>query len=98
MINIHDIQLAYNELYRCIREYIWDIKTVEKLAELEIAVYQTCPDIYEIRKQFSLLRIETREIEDEDEDLHAAYEDMSELILSSDETYVKLYKVDTEVE
>lgn len=93
MINVSDIQRAYNYLYECIRNYIWGIATVEKLADLEIAVYKTCPDIRDIQWKLSKLRSDTREMEMEDEDLQGAYDAMEELLSSSDIPFARLYQV-----
>lgn len=52
------IQTAYNKLYTEFRNYIWDFRCIEALADLEIEVYQTFPDVDKIKSKFSKLKRE----------------------------------------
>lgn len=90
MISNKDLQRGYINLYKQLRNYIWDFKTVVKIAALETATHQTCPDLEEIRREFRLLRQEVSEVANEDEEFNAELESFEDLIESSDTTYSKL--------
>lgn len=88
-----EIQNAYVDLYKQIRKYIWAFSTVEVLAELEVAIYSSFPDIQEIRNKFNQLYQDIREQCMEDEDLNKSVEDLRELIESDGIFYAKIEKV-----
>jgi len=97
MIGTGDIRNAYNYLYEQIRNYIWGFPVIEKLADVEVGCYSTCPDVLKIRSDFAQLNLLIRDVAKEDEELQKAVDNFSELINSSDEAYAKLLKVDEEV-
>ena len=45
MVNSSDIQLAYIDLYKQIRKYVWDIDSVELIAKIEDEANKSFPDI-----------------------------------------------------
>lgn len=92
MINVAIIQREYNRLYRELRKYIWDFEAVEAIADLEVAVYQLCPDMQLIRDRLGLLKIFTRELEVEDADLSKAFKRFEDLVMEDDTPYAKLYQ------
>ena len=93
MISSAEIQSAYVNLYRNIRNYIWDFKTVECLAELEIAVYTSFPDITDVRNKFNQLYIDIRSQFEEDEEFKKAAEEFKELIEKDETFYSKIDSV-----
>jgi len=92
MISAVEIQTTYNKLYALIREYIWDFKTVQALAGLEIAVYRRFPDLTEIRSLLSALKrlVSNYGVLQEDADLSDAFDYLGELIESNPDIYSKL--------
>ena len=86
MINVSELQLCYNDLYKAMREYIWSYPTVEALAELEISVYQKCPDLEVVKRNLYMLDQRIRNVKYDDEDLKKAYDEFSD-VLNSDSTY-----------
>ena len=56
MISAVDIQNAYINLYKELRKYIWSAEMVEAIVDLEIAVYETFPDMNRIRKHFKAVK------------------------------------------
>lgn len=96
MINSAKIQRYYNRIYKEVRKYIWDFAAVEALADFEVAVYKTCPDLIEIQNKLDKFRLYTIEVEREDEDLVKAFNKFEELIKSDDTPFAKLYQI-TEV-
>ena len=93
MLEINDIQSAYNNLYKVLRNYFWPIDTVEKLAELEIECYKSFPDISALRSLFEKLFLDIRECAAENEELSKQCDKFREIVQSSDSIYNKLTKV-----
>ena len=92
MIAAAIIQSAYNELYKQLRNYIWDYDTVVKIAELEAATYMAFPDLEKIRICASQLDTELRasDVYDEDEALQAAMKTFDEQLEGADAVYYGL--------
>lgn len=70
MIAATDIQNAYINLYKEMQKYIWSAETIENLADLEVSVYETFPDMNVIRKNFKQLKYDLYDIlrsDDKDE-------------------------------
>ena len=93
MISFADIQVAYNNLYKQVRKYLWDFQAVEALADLEIACYRTCQDLHEISSALNRFVTYTLEVRREDADLDKAINDLQSLIDSDTSTYAKLNRV-----
>lgn len=93
MISSAEVQAAYIDLYTCLRNYIWDFRTVEYLAELEVLVYTTFPNIADIRNKFHQLYIDIRDVCKEDEELDKACKSFQQIIESDDIFYSKLDRV-----
>ena len=96
MVNSADIQIAYNYLYECLREYIWDFRTVQDIAQLEVATYQRIPDLDEVKRYLDRVYISIREVRVDDENLDAAFKEFYDALLPSNKSYSKIYMV-TEV-
>jgi hypothetical protein len=92
MISSIDIQNAYINLYKKLREYIWSAPVIEIIADLETAVYETFPDMGNIRKQFKLLKYELYDILRDDEEMRDVV-DAFEDTISDDIGYSRLEKV-----
>lgn len=92
MIAAAMIQQAYIDLYRQIRNYIWDYDTVVKLAELEVAAYMAFPDIDKVRYALDQLKVElnSSDVYAEDEDLQKAVDDFSETLDGADQVFYGL--------
>ena len=56
IITSADLQNKYLDFYRCMMQYLWDIRVVENLAHLEIAIYERFPDKSTILRYLNLLR------------------------------------------
>ena len=85
MISAKDLQRAYVNLYRQLRNYVWDVDTVEHLANFEIAVYSRFPDLAEIKRLFEILKKDTAdvvEMEQEDSEVYT-YEDTLEAMIKA---------------
>lgn len=93
MISAAELQNAYIKFYEQMRKYIWMFATVELLAELEVAVYSSFPDIDNIRRLYNSLWPDIRSTSLEDEEFKKAADAFNELIQTSDTFYSKLDRV-----
>lgn len=93
MITLQDLTRQYVKLYECVRKYIWPFKTVEDLAELEIAVYNRFPDIEEVRVKFEKFYRDIQLECKEDEELNKEVEAFRKVLDSDDIMYSKILKV-----
>lgn len=92
MVSYADIQNAYNKLYTQVSKYIWSFPVVAALADLEIAIYQTCQDLVDIRSRYLRFRGLITSVLYNDEELKEAMDNLESLIYE-DSVYVKLNKV-----
>ena len=92
MIAAAMIQQAYIDLYKQIRNYIWDYDTVVKLAELEVAAYMAFPNIDKVRYALDQLKIELNSsyVYAEDEDLQKAVDDFNDTLDGADQVFYGL--------
>lgn len=93
MISYADIQIAYNNLYKEARKYIWGFSAVEALSDLEVATYQTCPDLVSIRSALYRFRQYASDILPEDDDFTKAFDRFQDLVNGDDSVYAKLNQV-----
>lgn len=93
MLSYTEIQSAYVELYIQLRKYIWDFKTVEKIADLEVAVYRTFPDVEDLSKKLSDLNLDIRSTCAEDADLNSAVDNFFDVLDTEASLYAKLNQV-----
>lgn len=87
MISSKKIQGAYNNLYACLRNYIWPINAVEDIADLEISVYQTFPDVDRIKRNFSKLEYNSKPLYKDDEDLAKSADKFRTMLDECDSIY-----------
>ena len=92
MISYTEVRNAYNNLYKEMRNYIWDIPVVEALVDLELASYQTCLDMSKVETCFNALKREVLTYVD-DPDLVSAFDKFQSLIDKHEDPYVKLFRV-----
>lgn len=86
MITATNLQCAYNDLYKEVRRYIWDFETVSALADLEVATYQTFPDIDQLKIAFSTFKryVDSTGLLRDDEDLKRAFDAFDEILSDDD--------------
>ena len=93
MIAAAIIQNAYNDLYKQLRNYIWEYDTVVKIADLEVAAYMAFPDINKVRWAYNQLAsdVSTSDIWADDEDLQKAFDNFEEKLDGADTIYYGLF-------
>ena len=93
MISSAELQNAYNNFYKEMRKYIWDLDVVEILADLEVTVYDAFVDREKLASVLSNIEREIRDYFEDDEDLENAFTELRELSENEDDQYVPLFKV-----
>ena len=99
VITSQDIQNRYIDLYLFMMDYLWDLKVVKELANLEIAIYKRFPDKDEMSNCLHKLRYDIQATynelaEDGEEDFKKYYEALDEAIEDFDaNTGYEIYMV-----
>lgn len=93
MLSSLAVQQEYQKLYVQLRKYLWSFGTVEKIADLEVAVYQAIPTIKNIKDKFDKLKYSVSQTSKDDEDFKKAMENFEDLISSDNEPYLTLNAV-----
>ena len=66
MVNSNNIYNSYINLYKNLRNYIWSINTVKKIAELEVECCTRIQNIEQVKKCLDSLCKDIKVIDDED--------------------------------
>lgn len=93
MIGNKELQSKYNDMYIQLRNYIWDFNTIEALADVEIEVYTTFPNMKRLRSKFKALLIDIRDIYLEDGDLKKAVDTFKDFIESDEDSWARIKQV-----
>lgn len=72
MILSNAVHYAYNKLYIQLRKYLWDMDTVQQIANLEVECYKAVPNLLACKQRFETLHTSIRETAKDDEDLQTA--------------------------
>lgn len=92
MIAAAIIQSAYNDLYKQLRNYIWEYETVVKIANLEVASYMAFPDIDDIRRAYSELKsdVTSSDVWSDDKELQKSMDRFEEKLDGADQIFYGL--------
>lgn len=74
MITSVQLQNAYIQMYRCMREYIWPYEAVSALADLEVSIFCAFPNMYEVRNNLAKLYTEIHDVLIEDDKFNDKFE------------------------
>lgn len=87
------LQQAYNDLYKQMRNYIWDYEAVVKIADLEVASYMAFPDIDNIRRAYDRLKSDTSrsDVWSDDKLLQKAFDSFEEKLDRADQIFYGLF-------
>ena len=99
MVSATKFQNAYKDLYEQLYKFLWDFKTVELIANLEIAVFQVFPEMQAIEKAYAeLLRDVKRSNAWDEEEFQLAFdafdESLHEETVSDSDIYSELISFD----
>ena len=106
IINSQDIQNAYMKFYSYMMDYLWGMKTVMNLANLEIAIFKRFPEQEEMARYLRLIDIDIRDTINSNDELpeiqefKEAFEALSECIESynNEKSMLDIYKVEPEID
>ena len=89
-------RVAYEKFYSDMRQYLWDLTTLEILADIEVLTYESFIDIEKLRNKMKMLYQCIHDIMKDDEYLEESYNNFNELIEDSKDSdmYFKLYQVE----
>ena len=94
MIADTELQQCYIDLYKQVRNYIWDYSAACCLADLEIETFNRFPNISRVRYYLSQFMSHCNYILRDDTELMLAFNKFFNRLDDSDDTsYSKLYKV-----
>lgn len=85
IINSQDIQNKYMDFYSYMMQYLWNLKVVQNLANLEISIFQRFPDKEEMEKALNALEVEIKDTFNDEEnpeskEFKEAFETLKEYI------------------
>lgn len=96
MVNCQEVRTCYNNLYKEYRRYIWGIREVAALVDLELASYETCLDVAQVKQKLNNLKVLTESVIRQDDDLKKAVDAFEAKLEDETMSYSNLYRV-TEV-
>lgn len=93
MLTSPNLQQAYIDMYKALREYIWEFRTVETLANLEIETFVAFPNLLKVKQLYSELKLLTNEVAAEDKELEKSMKKFGDLLENVNSLYLKPYVV-----
>lgn len=90
MISSTRIQQYYNDLYKCLRNYLWEYRVVKEICDLELACYQALPNLNDIKYALRRVKQFAINILIEDEELKESFETFENFIAEEDDVYVRI--------
>lgn len=98
VITSSDIQVAYEQFYLFMMQYLWEFPVVQDLANLEIAIFKRFPDKEEMQKclrelNYSVSATYTELGQDDKPEFKEAYETLESAINDFEDPGCELYSV-----
>ena len=96
LINSANFRTSYEKFYKEMRNYLWDVATLELLADIEVATYQSFIDLQDLDNKLRRLYQMIRPIAEDDEFLQEAYDNFYDLVQDNKKSnmYCSLYRVE----
>lgn len=96
MISSTFFMTAYEKFYNEMRNYLWDIPTLELLADVQMSAYKAFVDTEELIQSLERLYRAIKPIALEDEYLQEAYDEFKKCVEDNKESnaYFTLYRVE----
>lgn len=96
MTNSLYLMTAYEKFYSEMRNYLWDVYTLELLADVQMATYKAFIDFDELDRALDKLYQSIRPIASEDEYLQETYDEFKQCVKDNREAqaYFTLYRVE----
>lgn len=98
VITSSDIQVAYEQFYLFMMQYLWEFPVVQDLANLELAIFKRFPDKEEMQKclrelNYSVSATYTELEQDDQPEFKEAYETLESAINDFEDPGCELYSV-----
>ena len=90
MISSTRIQQCYNDLYKCLRNYLWEYRAVREICDLELACYQALPNLDDIKYALRRVKQSVINVIRDDEDLKESLEDFENFINDETDVYARI--------
>lgn len=90
MISSSELQHAYINLYKHLRDYIWDFDIVEIIGKLETAVFERFPNTSSVSNFLNKLDSETRQTQNDDEELAESFSRFYNILNSADSYFADI--------
>lgn len=96
LLNSAYFRASYERFYQEMRNYLWDLPTLEILADVQEITYQAFIDLLDLHDKLSRLYQCIRETASEDDYLKDAYDSFNDLVEENLDTqlYCTLYQVE----
>lgn len=99
VITSKDLQVKYEQLYHFLMQYLWEFKTIQEIANLEIAIFKSFPDKDEMMRCLRHLKQDIfytyNELSENDEaEFKETVEDLEQAIENYNDAGVELYGVE----
>lgn len=92
MIASTEIQNKYINLYKVLREYLWDVDTLEDLSDVEVEIFTTFIDKVKLDRAMYKLKRDIQPTFSDDEDMEKAFIELEEAIAKLDDSqYAEIY-------
>ena len=92
MIASTEIQNKYIKLYKVLREYLWDVDTLEDLSDVEVEIFTTFIDKSKLDRAMYKLKKDIQPTLSDDEDMEKACIELEEAIAKLDDSqYAEIY-------
>lgn len=90
-----DYRTKYDKLYEKMRNYTWDMYTVEQLANLEVEVYNAFVNKSAVMKYINNLRYSVNKVAGyyHDNELKASIDELANVASNDDSSFLRLYKI-----
>lgn len=90
MISSVTIQQDYNQLYRYLRNYLWDYRTLNDICELELACYTAFPSIKLVTSCLRRVKQDVLNILRIDEDVESQFNQFENDLEDACDTFLKI--------
>lgn len=93
MVSAKEIQNCYVNMYKQIRNYVWDFNTIDLLANLEAEIYSAFPDTSKLKSCFMRFKQCISDALKDDEELAQSVKHLEDSIDQASSIYCKLERV-----
>ena len=96
LLNSAYFRVSYERFYQEMRNYLWDLATLEILADVQETTYQSFIDLHDLQNKLTRLYQFIRPVAEDDEYLQKAYDEFKDVVDENldAQLYCTLYQVE----